>query len=385
MKHILEIINLAGSARNFIGDQFSYFRKQGGYEMHLICSPDNVADSFAQKHNIHYFPVDIARTPNPKRDLIALWKIYQYIRRNKIDIVISHQEKSRLLGTLAAWFCRVPVRIIYAHGVLLDTMHGLKKFFFLIEGKIVSMMAHKIVCVSPSVMKRRAALGIDKPEKQVLIGNGTCNGVDTVDKFNPILVTNEKRFEIKERLGINENDFVVGFCGRLVRDKGVAELVEAVKILSKRFPEKSIKLLVIGSFEKRDALPQSTVEFLQKSPHVIFTGPIPYDDIQLYYTPMNVLILPSYREGFGLVTIEAGAMGIPAIVSRSTGCIDSIVEGKTGLFTDIDPNDIADKIEIFFDNNFARRLGDNACRYVKVFFEHRDVLRKTLEFINSTF
>ena len=98
---------------------------------------------------------------------------------------------------------------------------------------------------------------------------------------------------------------------------------------------------------------------------------------------MNVIVLPSYREGFGLVTIEAGAMGIPAIVSRSTGCIDSIVENVTGLYADIEPNDIADKIERFFDPEFARKMGDQARRHVAESYEQSDVLKNTLDFINQ--
>lgn len=383
MKRILEIINLSGSAQNFIGNQFSYFRENGDYEMHLICSPGADIEIFAKKHKIHYFPSQIKRRPSPWCDLKALWKIYRYIKKNKIDVVISHQEKSRLLGTVAAWLNRVPVRIIYAHGVLLDTMHGMKRSFFLAEGKLVSRLAHKIVCVSPSVAKRRAEIGMDAPQKQVVIGNGTCNGIDTKNKFNPLMVSNEEQKRIKASLGLSDNDFIVGFCGRIVRDKGIVELTKAIEILAKRHSDKSIKLLVIGAFEKRDMVPAETADFLQTSPLVKFTGRVPFEEIQKYYTPMNVIVLPSYREGFGLVTAEAGAMGIPAIVSRSTGCIDSILEGKTGLYTDIEPNDIADKIEQFFDMNFARRLGENAHRHVSECYEQQNVMRNTLEFINS--
>ena len=383
MKKILEIINLPGSAQNFIGDQFSYFRENGGYEMHLICSPGSGIEDFAKAHRVNYFPVKIERRPSPWRDLKALWKIYKYIKRNKIDIVISHQEKSRLLGTVAAWLNRVPVRIIYAHGVLLDTMQGMKRKFFLLEGKMVSRLAHKIVCVSPSVMTRRVDIGMDKPEKQVLIGHGTCNGIDTISKFNSDLVSDDERHAIRRSLEFNEDDFVVGFCGRIVRDKGIIELAKAIEILSQRHPNKSIKLLVIGAFEKRDAVPPETAEFLKNSPLVKFTGRVPFDDIQKYYTPMNVLVLPSYREGFGLVTTEAGAMGVPAIVSRSTGCIDSIIENETGVYCDIEPNDIANKIELFFNKEYAKEMGKNARQFVRDNFEHKNVMQNTLDFINQ--
>lgn len=383
MISILEIINLPGSAKNFIGDQFSFFQENGKYEMHLICSPGAEIESFAKKHKTNYFPVKIYRRPSPCRDLKALWKIYRYIKKNKIDVVISHQEKSRLLGTVAAWLNRVPVRIIYAHGVLLDTMHGFKRMFFLIEGKMVSRLAHKIVCVSPSVMTRRVEIGMDKPEKQVLIGKGTCNGIDTINKFNPDLVSTEERFAIRQFLGFNSEDFIVGFCGRIVKDKGIVELSKAIELLSKRYPEKSIKLLVIGAFEKRDAVPEETADFLKNSPLVKFTGRVPFDEIQKYYTPMTVIVLPSYREGFGLVTTEAGAMGVPAIVSRSTGCIDSILEGITGVYCDIDPNDIANKLELFMNQDYANEMGMKARQFVRDNFEHKDVMRNTLDFINQ--
>lgn len=351
--------------------------------MHLICSPGAGIEEYCRERQVKYQPIVIERAPSPWHDLKALIKIFNYIRSNKIDVVISHQEKSRLLGTLAAWLLRVPVRVIYAHGVLLDTMHGAKRSFFLAEGKMVSRLAHKIVCVSPSVATRRAEIGMDNPAKQVIIGHGTCNGIDVKTKFNPALISDEKRRRVRQNLGLNDDDFVVGFCGRLVRDKGISELAQAIEILAQRHTDRSVKLLVIGGFEKRDAVPIETREFLQSSPLVTFTGRVPYEDIQSYYTPMNVFVLPSYREGFGLVTAEAGAMCVPAVVSRSTGCIDSIVENKTGVFAEIDPVDIADKVELFFNEDFAKRLGRQAREHITQCYDHDDVMSNTLDFINN--
>ena len=383
MIKILEILNLPFSAKLFVGDQFSYFRENGGYEMYLICPQGHDIDEFCRENHVKYYPVNIERSPSPWRDLKALWLILNYIRRNRIDMVICHQEKSRFLGTLAAWLLRVPVRVIYVHELLLETMHGAKRAFYLAEGKMVSSMAHKIVCVSPSLAKRRAEIGMDNPNKQVIIGHGTCNGIDVKAKFNPSLISDEKRRAIMLDLGLSDDDFVVGFCGRLVRDKGISELAKAIEILARRHPERSVKLLVIGGFEKRNALPKETIEFLHSSPLVKFIDRIPFEEVQHYYTPMNVFVLPSYREGFGMVTAEAAAMGVPAIVSRSTGCIDSIVENQTGVFADIDPTDIADKIELFFDVDFAQRLGRQAKEHVMQCYDHDDVLRNTLDFING--
>lgn len=382
MKRILEITNLASSAINFIGEQFSAF-SQKGHEMHLICSPGNGIDEFCVQHGIHYHPVLLERRTRPLRDLKALWNIARYIKQKKIDVVICHQEKSRLLGTLAAWLLRVPVRIIYAHGVIVDTMHGAKKRFFIIEGRFVSLMAHKVICVSPSVMRRRIENGIDKPEKQVLIGCGTCNGVDTKLKFNPSFISTSEIEEIKRKFDITTSDFVIGFVGRIVRDKGVIELVKAFRLLIERHPSRVFKLLVIGIIEKSDSVPQNIIDFLESSPNVVFTGHIPHDIISKYYMLMNLVVLPSYREGFPTVILEAGSVCVPVVVSRSTGCIDSIVDGETGLYADIEPNDIADKIERFFNKDFALKIGKQARERICANYERQDVVSNTIEYFET--
>lgn len=383
MTRILEVINRPGSAQNFIGEQFTVFHERGGYEMHLICSPGNGIEQWCAERGVHYFPVRLERRTRPLSDLKALWQIVKYIRRSNIDIIICHQEKARLLGTLAAWLLRVPLRIIYAHGVIVDTMRGAKKRFFVLEGRMVSAMCHRVVCVSPSVMRRRIEEGMDNPSKQVLIGHGTCNGIDTKCRFNPQLIAAEETDDLRTKLGLSPDDFVVGFVGRIVRDKGIIELAEGFRLLTERHPERTIKLLIIGRIEKSDSVPQATLDYLASSPNVIFTGLLPHAEMPKYYLPMNVVVLPSYREGFGLVTAEAGAMGVPAIVSRSTGCIDSIVEGQTGLFTDIEPHDIADKIERFFDMDYAHEMGQRARQHVVENFDQAMVIGKTLEFINQ--
>ncbi|MBQ0115748.1 MAG: glycosyltransferase family 4 protein [Bacteroidales bacterium] len=383
MTKVLEIINRPTSAINFIGDQFTYFAEKGGYEMHLICSPGDGIEEFAAKRGIHYHPVEIERRLRPMSDLKSFIAVARYIRQNHFDAVICHQEKSRLLGTLAAWLMRVPVRIIYMHGIIVDTMKGAKRKFFVHEGRLVGRLATNVVCVSPSVKKRRLEEKMDNPAKQAIIGHGTCNGIDTVNHFNPAHVTDSDRQAIRERYGIADGDFVVGFCGRIVRDKGIIELTDAVKLLRQRHPERNIRLFVIGKPEASNAVPEQTLQFLQESPAVVFTGAIPHSEIQKYYTVMNVFILPSYREGFGQVTLEANAMEIPAIVSRSTGCIDSIVDGETGLFADIEPNDLADKIEKFFDPDMARQMGINGRRIAAERYEHTIVVENTFNYIRS--
>ena len=370
---------------NFIGDQLSYMNKYGDYEMHLICSPCDGIDEFVKDQGVKYFPIVLDRQIRIGKDLVALWKIYRYMRKKHIDIVVGHQAKGTLLAMTAGWLARVPHRVVVAHGMLADTMHGIKKWFFITESRFVSSHAHKIICVSPSLAIRRCEEGIDKPEKQVVIGNGTCNGVDTLKKFNPKMIDIESQKALKLLYGINDSDVVIGFVGRLVRDKGVVELVAAFKQLKELHSNKSIKLLIIGALEKRDSIPASTIDFLKNSSDVIFTGVVPHHDIAKYYSLMSMLILPSYREGFGMVTIEASAMEVPVIVSRSTGCIDSIIDGQTGLYCDITPESIASAVVRLFDNEYAHCLGQQGRKWVVENFEHAIVRENYLNFYNQVF
>lgn len=384
MKRILEIITLASSAEAFIGNQFSYFQKERDYEMHLICSYGEGLDTFAQKQGIKYEVVEISRQLAPWKDLKAVFKIAHYIRKNKIDIIVAHYfPKASLIATCANFLGGRKTKVLVAHGVLHDTMSGLIRKLVIWEQKFDVAFAKKVVCVSPSVARRRIEDHIDNVDKQVVLGRGSCNGVDAIEKFNPEKVSNEDIVKLKRQYSINDNDFVIGFSGRLVRDKGVTELSKAFRIIKEKNPEMSIKLFIIGEKEKRDAVPQEVLNTLIDNPDVVFTGRIPYADIQKYYLLMNVLVLPSYREGFPTVVLEACAMGIPVVVSKSTGCIDSIQENVTGVYTDIAPLSIAENVSRFMDEDYAKNLGKEARKYVVENYDQRIIRKYMLQVLDS--
>ena len=383
MIRVLEIMPLAHSAMEFIGDQLSYFNEQGGYEMHLISTPADGIYEFAEREGTAYYPMVIPRTIEPLQDIKNMWRIFRYVRKHKIDVVIGHQSKGILYGMLPSKLGGAKYRVVLAHGVLEDTMTGLKQKIFATENKIMSSFATHVLCVSPSVMRRRVELGIDKPERQRILGKGTCNGVDALNKFNPQKVPASITESIRDKYGLKKDVFVVGFCGRLVRDKGVTELAGALKLLKERYPELPVKLFVIGNLEKRDALPDETVNFLKESKDVIFTGRVDYSEIQNYYTVMDAFVLPSYREGFPTVVLEASAMALPLIVSRSTGCIDSIIENQTGVYCDITPESIAEAVMTFADKEKAYRFGQAGRQFVLENFEHTKVKAFMLDLLND--
>lgn len=384
MIKILAVITLESSAEYFIGDQLAYFQKNGDYECHLICSPHPNLENFAKTNGFQAQAVQIERTLSPIKDIKAFFAILKYMRKNDFDVLIAHSfPKACLLSMTAGKLAAIPHRIELAHGALQEGLSGIMKKFVIFSERHNSRLSEVVISVSPSVALRRLQDHIDKSAKQRLLSKGTSNGVDAVNKFNPDIVSEGTVERLKIELGISENDFVVGFCGRLVRDKGIVELLDGFEELKKRHPKKPIKLLIVGKPEQRDALPQHTLDVINDSPDIIFTGRVDYGIIQNYYLPMDVFILPSYREGFPTVVLEASAMERPVVTTRKTGCIDSIVENETGVFVDIEGTSIADGIEKFFDKNDAERMGKNGRKWVLENFEHAVVREAMLSLLNE--
>ena len=380
--NVLEIINLFGSAKIFIGGQFSYLREHG-YNMHLICSPNPELESFASEQGIKCKGIALNRQLSVLQDFKAYIEICKYIKQNDIDTIIAHQAKARLIAMLAGFTMRVPNRIIFAHGVLYETMHGMKRKIFICVDKIVAALAHKVVCVSPSVMKVRLRDKINKPEKQCLLNKGTCSGLDTQVLFNPSTYDKKEIIAIKSALGLQQTHFVLGFCGRIVRDKGIIELLDGFKLLKAEYPDKNVKLLFIGEKEVRDSVPQSTLKIIESDSDIVFTGRVDWSQMPKYYMMMDSFILPSYREGYPTVILEAMSMGVPCIVSRSTGCIDSIVENLNGIYTDISPEDIKNQIVRLLNTEFRDKLATNCRPYVVDNYDHSKVWPEVINVIEK--
>ena len=262
-------------------------------------------------------------------------------------------------------------------------MTGMKRTLVKLNDKYVSWLADKVVCVSKFVANYREKDHIDKSGKTIILGNGSCNGIDIENKFNPNKINPIEIDELKSNFGIDESMFVIGFVGRLVRDKGVIELIEAFKALRNSHPKQKITLLVIGEPEFRDGLPTSTLEYLRNGEDIIFTGQVPFSKIQTYYMLMNVLVLPSHREGLGMVALEAEAMGIPAVVSGYTGSAETVINGKTGYHIDKTPGSIIRAVEKLLDKATAAAMGEKGREFVSQQFSHARYCQLMLQFINT--
>lgn len=353
--NILHVVNVYFVLPYFIGDQFKYFKSKG-YSFNVVCSPSEYLKDYADMQGFDYIESPINRSISMRDDLKSISAIRRYIRERKIDVIVGHTPKGGLLAMIAGWLSRVPKRIYFRHGLVYETSHGLKRFILVSVDRIASACATQVVCVSPSVLKRSIEDKLAPAKKQIILGKGTCNGVDTAGKFNPENIDPQKLQDLRKRYGISESNYVIGFSGRLVRDKGVIPLVEAFEQLE---DADYCRLLLVGMFEERDALPDEIRAKILNTRRIIYTGFI-NGNMEYYYAMMNQCILPSYREGFPTAVLEAQSMGLPVLTTKVTGCCDSIVDGKTGLFISHSPADIKSKIDAIrlrnvIDGNEGRR------------------------------
>ncbi len=260
----------------------------------------------------------------PASDLVALASMVRVVGDFCPPILSAGTPKAGLLGTLAGALCRLPARVYVVRGLPVETAVGAKAALLSATERLAGHFAHRIVCVSESLRREALKRRLYPERKTVVLGPGTSNGVDTT-RFRP--PAPDDRALARERLGIPQGAPVLGFVGRLTRDKGVADLAETFLggVLS-RVPE--ARLLLVGPFEEEDAVPRATRRLLEAHPHVHLVGFL--EGVEEAYRAMDLLVFPSYREGFPNAPLEAAASGIPVVGYAVTGTVDAVVDRVTG-------------------------------------------------------
>jgi len=300
--------------------------QDAGFDTILVSSPGERLDQLAQKAAVQPAVIPMSRDVATLSDLRSLWRLYQFMRRTRPTITHVGSPKAGLLGGLAARLSGVPCRIYTLHGLRLETTKGWKRMLLRWAERVACSCAHRVICVSPSVRRQAVDLKLVAAEKTVMMANGSFCGVD-VQRYSPQVADTALRERLAERLGIPRRAPVIGFVGRLTRDKGVPELVTAFGQLRQTWPE--LRLLLVGEFEDGDPVPAGIRQQIEADPYIVAPGYV--DDTAPYYGLMNAFVLPSYREGFPIVSLEAQACGVPVVTTTATGAIDSIVDGVTGF------------------------------------------------------
>ncbi len=288
---------------------------------------NNELDKVNKFEGVPTYAVEMTRKITPLQDIRAVYKLYKLFKREKPFIVHSHTPKAGTLSMLAAKLAGIPNRLHTIAGLPLVEATGVKRLILNTVEKATYACATKIYPNSFGLQDIILDHKFARKTKLKVIGNGSSNGID-IERFNPSRFDDERKLlELKKRFNIEEDDFVFIFVGRLVSDKGVNELIEAFNKLSSEYEK--IKLLLVGGYESElDPLLPETVKIINSNKNILPSGWV--DDVCPYFKISNVLVFPSYREGFPNVVMQAGAMALPCIVSNINGCNEIIIEGENG-------------------------------------------------------
>jgi glycosyltransferase involved in cell wall biosynthesis/protein involved in polysaccharide export with SLBB domain len=292
-----------------------------GIEVSAISSPGPELAGVRERMAVHEVP--IARGIAPLGDLLSIARLVLSFRALRPDVVIGHMSKAGLVSMIAATIARVPHRLYFNHGMALFRASGITRALLRWSEKVSCFLAHEVLCVSHSVRRFAIGSGLCAATKIHVPASGSVDGIDAADRYRR---RTGDREEVRGRLGIGEDAFVLGFVGRLIEDKGIPWLLEAWRTFRSRHA--GARLLLVGGLDGRLPLSPEVLRELESDPTIIRTGNVP--DTRPYFAAMDVFALPSLTEGLSTVLLEASAMELPIITTSAPGCIDVIEEGITG-------------------------------------------------------
>jgi glycosyltransferase involved in cell wall biosynthesis len=380
MKKICFITTISSTADAFLMDLAEYLILNHGYDVTFICDKD---DNFASNLGIgmHYIPVSMKRgvSFDGLKVILQLKEIFQ---RERFDIVQYATPNASFYASIAARLAGVKNRL-YAHwgSRYMGFDSGIQKKVFKFIEAATCTNSTNIEVESYSLMEYSIKDGLYPREKASVIWNGSACGV-RLENYK----LNHKelwRKEVREKYNIPMDSVVFGWCGRITRDKGHNELLSAFRELNKN--DKSARLLMVGGYDNVETIEKELFMWAKECPEVIFTGPILRHDVSKMYSAMDVFCSLSYREGFGLVVIEAAAMCLPSIVTDSPGQIDTIEPNLTGI--SVPHHDVKTVVEAmrYYINNNERmaEMGKEARKQVCEKYDQKVLFEKLAEHRNE--
>lgn len=365
MKKICICTTVSLTMKVFVVETAKYLHEKCGYDITLICNEDKDFEETLPEY-IHFVPVHMERGI----DLSALSSIKQFIqifKENKFDMVQYSTPNAACYASIAAKLCKVPIRLYCQWGIRYVGMSGTSRKLFKAIEKMVCRNSTDVRAVSPMNKTFAVAEGLYPDSKVVVVGKGGTIGVDT--KQYDIDKKAEFSDKIRKQYGISKNDFVYGFAGRVTKDKGCTELFIAFKAVAEK--NKSAKLLIVGPMDDNCGLPEDILEWTCESDQVIMTGMIDGKKMNEYYSAMDVLVHPTYREGFGMVLQEAGALGIAMITTNIPGASEVMEDGVSCVL--VEPKN-TDELKVAMsklidDQKYSKNIGKRAYERTKKYFD----------------
>ena len=350
-----------------------------GVEMVAVSSPGEELEAFGEREGVRTIAVAMERHIAPLKDLRSLWQMWRVMRRERPDMVHSMTPKAGLVTMMAAWLARVPVRIHTFTGLVWPTSTGLKRRILMATDRLTCACATHIIPEGEGVKADLLSHHITRKPIRVL-GHGNVRGID-LEYFksppqSPLKGGGSNSPLLQEGTG---EAFTFVFVGRLVGDKGINELVAAFKQLNDEIP--TTRLVLVGREERElDPLKPETIAEIERNEAINAVGQ--QKDVRPFYAEADALVFPSYREGFPNVVIEAGAMGLPSIVTDINGSREIIIDGENGII--IPPKDTAalySAMKRFVEHPAdVRRMAANARPLIASRYEQSYVRRCLIDF-----
>ncbi len=378
MKKICFVTTVYMTYKCFLKQLSQYLYETGEYDISLICNNEEEVLKDVPAF-VHYYPVDMKRGVSLSA-FSAIKKIERILEKGRFDIVQYSTPNAAFYTSIAAKKKKVPVRLYCQWGIRYMGFEGWKRTIFKYLEKKTCDNSTFIEVESHNIRNFSLEEKLYTNERSCVIWNGSASGVD-LKKFDISQKAHWKK-KIRTEFKLDDEDVIFAFAGRLTADKGVNELLEAFLNIEKKYQH--TKLLMMGGMDNHESLRQELLKKAKKSTNVIFTGNV--SNVETYYAASDVFVAPSYREGFGLVVVEAEAMGLPAIVSNVPGQVDAIKENETGLICEVkDSKSLENAMsKLIEDVELRIDLGNKASKYVeenyeqKKLFEYLKMHRDTL-------
>ena len=380
MKKLIRITTVPLSLKVLLKGQLR-FMASNGFDVKGVSSEGEELREVHENEGIAVEAITMSRKITPFQDLKSLWEMWNFLRKEKPQIVHTHTPKAGIIGMLAARLAGVPHRLHTVAGLPLMEATGTKRKILNFVEKLTYSSATRVYPNSKGLYDFILQNNFTQSNKLKIIANGSSNGIDTAF-FSPDQVTEIERVTLIEKLNIQPDDFVFVFVGRIVSDKGINELIKAFSELqaAENNEPAGIKLLLVGGLENDlDPLNPETLAEINQNKDIISVGF--QQDVRSFFAIADALVFPSYREGFPNVVMQAGAMGLPSIVSDINGCDEIIIEGENGL---IIPSKNVEKLKekmltLAKDKNLYTKLKGNSRRMIENRYEQSVVWNALLE------
>jgi glycosyltransferase involved in cell wall biosynthesis len=363
---IIRTATVALSLDYLLPGQLAFLNKT--YTVVAVSGHDVHLDNVAQREAVRVVSVPMQRAIKPLHDLVSLWQLYKLFKKEQPLIVHSITPKAGLLSMLAAKMAGVPIRIHTFTGLVFPSKQGFLQKLLITMDKVLCWSATAIIPEGNGVKNDLLAFNITSKPLRV-IANGNINGINTAH-FTPDVISTVQKEVLRAAHNILPDDFVFVFVGRLVGDKGINELVAAFSALGAA----QSKLLLVGPYEHAlDPLKPATREAIAQHSDIITTGF--QTDVRPYMAISDALVFPSYREGFPNAVMQAGAMGLPSIVTNINGCNEIITHDFNGIIIPVkDPESLHIAMKLLLDDSALYfKLKNNARQHIVAHYEQQVV------------